>query len=533
MNMNNEVLRVKIEDIVPNRFQPREHFADDGIDELAASIKEHGIIQPLVLRKLGDKFEIIAGERRYKAATLAGLNEVPAILSDIDDNKSAEIALVENIQRRNLTAIEEARSYKTILDKGYLTQEGLAGKMGISQSAIANKLRLLSLCDEVQEALMTEKISERHARALLVVEDKMEQKKWLDRILNERLTVRQLDLLLKQNNDAEDEENDVPIVSIDPNLNQIKENAVDINPVIPEKKLDNILMPDENITAIDEENKPLPEIEVNSEEINKNRFFNFLEDEGANMNMEESPSIIFNDPLSDVDNTEVNENNSVLLSNNPEDNLEKTIDLSTIVDNVSTAEPIENNPVQNPGPVFDLSGMNINSEPALNEVTNDNFNIDYNNLEVNNLFDDQNVTEEPPVSINPFNENNEESSLNPFVESEPVTIDETLIKEDNTVLPEPTNIENIPPVQINEVVNPVYETNTMEAKKIVIDPMSVIDRLDPNYEENIKQKEENLLSNAITETRNFVRKLESDGFIINMEEIDLPDNYQITININK
>ena len=153
MNLDQTVIQVHIEDIIPNRFQPRLNFDEEALQELAESIKEHGIIQPLVLRKLGDKYEIIAGERRYKAATMAGLSTVPAVIANIDDNRAAEVAIVENVQRKNLTAIEEARSYKNLLDKGYLTQEGLAKKMGLSQPAIANKLRLLNLDDEVQQAL--------------------------------------------------------------------------------------------------------------------------------------------------------------------------------------------------------------------------------------------------------------------------------------------------------------------------------------------------------------------------------------------
>ena len=182
MNLDSNVLQVPIEDIIPNRFQPRLSFDDKALQELSNSIKQHGIIQPLVLRKLGDKYEIIAGERRYKAATMAGLTSVPAVIAEIDDNTSAEVALVENVQRKDLTPIEEAKSYKNILDKGYMTQEELAKKMGLSQSAVANKLRLLNLAEEVQEALLNEKISERHARALLMVESQNEQVKWLKRI---------------------------------------------------------------------------------------------------------------------------------------------------------------------------------------------------------------------------------------------------------------------------------------------------------------------------------------------------------------
>ena len=198
MNREPLIQNVNIDYIIPNRFQPRLTFDEKSLNELASSIKEHGIIQPLVLRRLGDKYEIIAGERRYKAAQLAGLTEVPAIISNIDDNKSAEIALVENVQRRNLNSLEEAKSYKKILDKEGLTQDELAKKIGVSQSTIANKLRLLNLTSEAQDALMNDKISERHARSLLSVTDPEKQKALLNKVISERLTVRQLDDEIKK-----------------------------------------------------------------------------------------------------------------------------------------------------------------------------------------------------------------------------------------------------------------------------------------------------------------------------------------------
>ena len=219
MNTNREVLQIALSDIIPNQFQPRMNFDEKELEELAASIKEHGIIQPLVLRKMGQKYEIIAGERRFRAAGMAGLTTVPAILSNIDDQASAEVALVENVQRKDLTAIEEARSYKNILDKGYLTQEQLAKKMGLSQPAIANKLRLLSLDEEVQQALLNGKISERHARSLLSIESKEKQRYWLNRIINERLTVRQLDVEIKKEQNSAPED---PLISITPNIENIK-----------------------------------------------------------------------------------------------------------------------------------------------------------------------------------------------------------------------------------------------------------------------------------------------------------------------
>ena len=196
-NMEKEILEVSLEDIIPNRFQPRLAFDEDELNELAKSIRQHGIIQPLVLRKVGNKYEIIAGERRYKASFIAGLTKVPAVVIDLNDNESAEVAIVENIQRKNLSAIEEAKSYKKLLDRGYLTQEELATRMGKTQGAISNKLRLLNLSEEVQDALLNNEISERHARSLLKIEDKEEQVEVLRTIIRDRLNVRDTDKLIE------------------------------------------------------------------------------------------------------------------------------------------------------------------------------------------------------------------------------------------------------------------------------------------------------------------------------------------------
>ncbi len=291
MNLESQILNIPIEDILPNRFQPRLNFDDSALKELAASIKEHGIIQPLVVRRLGEKYEIIAGERRYKAAKMAGLTSVPAIVSSITDNQSAEVAIIENVQRKDLSSIEEAKSYKMLLDKGYLTQDELAKKMGLSQSAISNKLRLLSLSNKVQEALMVGKISERHARSLLQIEDSDLQDEWLNKILEERLTVKELDRRLKditnkkdtkvsnekpkeepikksKNNDIEDTD-EIPLVSLAPNIAEIREKATDI---LAPKKED--IVDIASSSANKENSNEMP-----------NKFFNFLEYEEANMNI--------------------------------------------------------------------------------------------------------------------------------------------------------------------------------------------------------------------------------------------------------
>ncbi len=234
---SSRVIEVDINEILPNRFQPRIQFDEEEILELSDSIKEHGVIQPLVVRTIGDKYEIIAGERRYKASVLAGKDTVPVIVKNLNDKDSAEIALIENIQRKNLTPIEEALSYKKILDMGYITQENLASKLGKSQSAVANKIRLLNLSDEVQEALLENKISERHARSLLKLTNSKQQNEMLDRIISDRLTVRRTDEEIEkiknlsvEDNDDDDNQKIIRKGENDMNNNMFGMPAVETNP---------------------------------------------------------------------------------------------------------------------------------------------------------------------------------------------------------------------------------------------------------------------------------------------------------------
>mgnify|MGYP003293952730 CR=1 FL=1 len=179
--------------IVPNRFQPRIHFDDEKIESLAKSIIRYGVLEPIIVRPINGKFEIIAGERRFKASKIAGKSTIPAVIVEYNDKESIELALLENVQRQELTAIEEAIAYRRILDMGYITQEELAKKTGKSQPTIANKMRLLMLDDETQEALINHKISERHARSLLKLVGTGKELEMLNRIIKERLTVRDTD----------------------------------------------------------------------------------------------------------------------------------------------------------------------------------------------------------------------------------------------------------------------------------------------------------------------------------------------------
>ena len=321
-----KILQVPIEDIIPNRFQPRLAFDDASLKDLAASIKQHGIIQPLVLRRINDKYEIIAGERRYKAAKMAGLAAVPAIISNLSDSASAEVAIVENVQRKDLSAIEEARSYQILLDKGYMTQEELAKKMGLSQSAISNKLRLLTLDESVQDAVIKEQISERHARSLLKIKNKDMQKQLLNKIITERLTVKQLEDEIKKiiGNTSTDESEDIPLVESVPKIEDIVNKSVDIN------SLNNNIESLEDVKTIEANavKKPAAMFWVNPEKM-PNKFFNFLESEAANLDIEE-PQISYEMP------NEVKENNKPVDLLNKTDNIEMLDDfiIPSVTNNV-------------------------------------------------------------------------------------------------------------------------------------------------------------------------------------------------------
>ena len=190
-NTKNKVVEVKIDQIIPNRYQPRKVFDQDGIRELAQTIDEHGLLQPIVLREYEPaKYEIIAGERRYRAMKLLKWEKAPAIIEKMSDQETASLALIENLQRSQLSPVEEAQAYRQLMDLNHLTQSQLAKGMGKSQSFVANKLRLLRLITPVQTAILDHRITERHGRALLDLDEK-QQRDMLMRIVNERLTVRQ------------------------------------------------------------------------------------------------------------------------------------------------------------------------------------------------------------------------------------------------------------------------------------------------------------------------------------------------------
>ena len=191
------VHRVSPENIIPNPFQPRKTFNDDSLQELAASIREFGVIQPLLVRRQGALYELIAGERRLRASRLAGLSEVPVIVRELDDKEMAELAMIENLQREDLHFLEEAEGYQHLLASFNFTQEELARRVGKNQSTIANKLRLLKLAPEVRQVLVGQSLTERHARALLKIDDSRIQMEVLAGVKENSLNVRETEDLIE------------------------------------------------------------------------------------------------------------------------------------------------------------------------------------------------------------------------------------------------------------------------------------------------------------------------------------------------
>ena len=192
-----EIIYVQSGQIKPNPFQPRESFDQGSIEELAQSIKEKGVIQPLLVRRRGDSYELIAGERRFRASNILGLKEIPVIVRDVSDQDSLELALIENIQREGLNPIEEAHAYQHLIEKFNVTQEKISEVLGKARVTVTNTLRLLKLPHEIQEEMKNGRISFAHGRALLEIEDVNYQRKLVQDIITRGLSVRELESLIK------------------------------------------------------------------------------------------------------------------------------------------------------------------------------------------------------------------------------------------------------------------------------------------------------------------------------------------------
>lgn len=228
-----EEIKLRLSEIEPNRSQPRKKFDEDSLLELADSIKQFGLLQPLLVQKKKDYYEIIAGERRWRAAKMAGLKEVPVIIKDFSDQEIVEISLIENIQRENLNPIEEAQAYKRLLTEFHLKQDEVAERVSKSRTAVTNSIRLLKLDERVQQMVIDDMISTGHARTLLAIEDKDLQYQFAMKIFDEKLSVREVERLMKnldkQKPEKKEEKNSFIYHDIEERMKAILGTKVSIN----------------------------------------------------------------------------------------------------------------------------------------------------------------------------------------------------------------------------------------------------------------------------------------------------------------
>lgn len=469
MDHNRKVVELPLDDILPNRFQPRIKFNEDSIIELSESIKEHGVIQPIVVRPVGDKYEIIAGERRYKASCMAGLEKIPALITDLNDKDSAEVALIENVQRKDLTPIEEAISYKKILDMGYLTQEKLAEKLGKKQSTVANKLRLLNLDEDVQEAILEDKISERHARSILKLQNPADQKKVLKKIIDERLTVRKTDEVInnmlngtfeetkqqtmvepvvKEQTPVEDNSTETPfdfskldfLQSTEPSTIAVEEQSIFEVP-----KFEDILAEEEKTSQVVEE----PKFEIPS-------FDNFI----VGSDLEEKQES--QEPIDTTSTFEVPKFEDMFIqSEESSSTIDKKDDLNiSTTEATDTKEPPENL-IEKPVPfVFD------------------------------NLFINNGINEEPTEELK----------------------DE-----------QPETIEYIDDLEEATFMEPSIPTYSSESKESEISSQSSGNNMYVASD----------FKTVINTIRNCAATIEKYGFKINVEELELPNEYKVTFTVEK
>ena len=583
MDMEKEIQILNIDDILPNRFQPRIQFSDKNINELADSIKEHGVIQPIVVRKISDKYEIIAGERRYKASILAGKTTIPAIITNLDDKNSAEIALIENVQRQDLTPIEEAVSYKKILDMGYINQTALADKLGKTQSTIANKLRLLNLHDDVQEALLDGKISERHARSLLKLEGQ-EQVNMLNRIINERLTVRQTDVEINKIAKTEPAKESEGMKMDDKTINEFN---IPTTPIIEDIKE---VAPVEPIVENHEQDinpgfMDIEKIENNAEDI-------FKPDELANMDqILEKPQVIENYnpmapvmPVEPVNNESSNEEPSggrffsMFNFNKEEENPNYVSDIENTVTNLNFGEPASVPPTFNPfgienesvTPENNIEDVKIEESPVVNtaeglnlDSLNPAFNLDIEPTPVSpvepvnvepSTIEETKVDEQPFMQFNPYHLNDESDFTTKIPVITEDMINNTNIGETLNINSEPVQLfeepkEEIPVVNTTEDLNLEninfdFNSNTNETfdqpsfvspvEPVNIEPISMEEKVvEPFIQVEPTTKFASDFKMVINTIRNCAETIEKYGYKINTEEIDFENQYQVIFKIDK
>lgn len=513
MNEKQEVVFLHLDDIIPNRFQPREVFDEKALKELAVSIKEHGVIHPIIVRKINDsKYEIIAGERRYKAAALAGLTSIPAIIRNLDDQEAAKVALLENLQRRNLNPIEEARTYQKIIELDQMTQEELAKTMGKSQSAVANKLRLLALSEDVQKSLLKEEISERHARALLNLTDYKEQTDMLKKVIKQKMTVRQLENEIKNITIPKDEIKDNDDLSSILNPDPVKiPNSEDKDipdDTINSNNIQSLLM-DKNI----ELPPPLPEIpsrddniinygEIDDEDDEIETKQNYPDLNGDNSTFLSKPIDLMDLKTGTKDITNINDN----INNIAPKNTSAKSDLDALL-NIKPDLIINN----------DNNGNKLTpAEKALRESENNNYNNKEDYFSAPNLMSIE-LPNNPQIQKEPINDmfSNKASSNNSLID---------FVKSPKKEKAPSNSLMNSNQYSTEK---PIEKSINSEKKSLGSILMS------ESLKDPIKNQEEYNIQQMVNEIRKILKELESHGAKIDTDEMNFENQYQILIKIDK
>ena len=535
---NGQLTVLNMNDILPNRFQPRIRFDEEKLEELAESIGKYGVIQPIVVRPIGNKFEIIAGERRYKASMLANRSTIPAIVVNLSDKDSEEIALLENVQRQELSPIEEAVSYKRILDMGYITQEGLAKKLGKSQSTIANKIRLLNLDDEVQSYLLNNRISERHARSLLRIPNKDKQVEMLHRIVEERLTVKQTDREIEKLKENMNIENivqkpvDIDIPKKEDSISSEIESLFDETDNIVSKEneggnkmdIDKIMREAKDINVpIQEEPKDISSLmeqknDVQSEPIVREESIkpiNNIED-GKFINVVSNPEPVFSEPQNST-------NNGVTFDSmfNQPVSLETSNQVSSVSADVSHANTVNNiqSNVTSPSTSNEVQpNMNISSQNVVTAPTQNN--------DSNEVSEDTKkvISNAVAAALKKYNESKANKNLG---QSEPTRQEQPNvgINNESNLVNQNSPISDIPEVSFPNVTVPNTD---------IIDSSNTTETIASNMSQNIKPvTNQASFAQIVKMLRECADKIEQSGYFVNVDELDLGNQYKVTFTIDK
>ena len=535
---NGQLTVLNMNDILPNRFQPRIRFDEEKLEELAESIGKYGVIQPIVVRPIGNKFEIIAGERRYKASMLANRSTIPAIVVNLSDKDSEEIALLENVQRQELSPIEEAVSYKRILDMGYITQEGLAKKLGKSQSTIANKIRLLNLDDEVQSYLLNNRISERHARSLLRIPNKDKQVEMLHRIVEERLTVKQTDREIEKLKENMNIENivqkpvDIEISKKEDSISSEIEslfdetdnivskeneggNKMDIDKIMREAKDINVPIQEEpkDISSLMEQKNDVQNEPIVREESIKP--INNVED-GKFINVVSNPEPVFSEPQNST-------NNGVTFDSmfNQPVSLETSNQVSSVSADVSQANTVNNiqSNVTSPSTSNEVQpNMNISSQNVVTAPTQNN--------DSNEVSEDTKkvISNAVAVALKKYNESKANKNLG---QSEPTRQEQPNvgINNESNLVNQNSPISDIPEVSFPNVTVPNTD---------IIDSSNTTETIASNMSQNIKPvTNQASFAQIVKMLRECADKIEQSGYFVNVDELDLGNQYKVTFTIDK